>query len=87
MSVQERLLGKKQVDVSYREITTLDKSIQQGEDAMWTLSQTPPELAMDIYTGDHARWSMFGLTNVLQDVRSLRVVDRMPGKRLRKLCL
>ena len=54
MSVQGRdlLSGKpKQVDVSYREIAkALDKSIQRIEDAvMETLSQTPPELAADIY--------------------------------------
>ena len=54
MSVQGRdlLTGKpKQVDVSYREIAkALDKSIQRIEDAiMETLSQTPPELAADIY--------------------------------------
>jgi rod shape-determining protein MreB len=54
MSVQGRdlLTGKpKQVDVSYREIAkALDKSIQRMEDAvMETLSQTPPELAADIY--------------------------------------
>ena len=54
MSVQGRdlLTGKpKQVDVSYREIPkALDKSIQRIEDAvMETLSQTPPELAADIY--------------------------------------
>ena len=54
MSVQGRdlLTGKpKQVDVSYHEITkALDKSIQRIEDAvMETLSQTPPELAADIY--------------------------------------
>ncbi len=54
MSVQGRdlLTGKpKQVDVSYREIAkALDKSIQRVEDAvMETLSQTPPELAADIY--------------------------------------
>ena len=54
MSVQGRdlLTGKpKQVDVSYREIAkALDKSIQRIEDAvMETLSQTPPELAGDIY--------------------------------------
>ena len=53
-SVQGRdlLTGKpKQVDVSYREIAkALDKSIQRIEDAiMETLSQTPPELAADIY--------------------------------------
>ncbi|HBK84211.1 MAG TPA: rod shape-determining protein, partial [Flavobacterium sp.] len=41
----------KQVDVSHREIAkALDKSIQRVEDAvMETLSQTPPELAADIY--------------------------------------
>jgi rod shape-determining protein MreB len=54
MAVQGRdlLTGKpKQVDVSYREIAkALDKSIQRIEDAiMETLSQTPPELAADIY--------------------------------------
>ena len=54
MSVQGRdlLTGKpRQVDVSYREIAkALDKSIQRIEDAiMETLSQTPPELAADIY--------------------------------------
>ena len=54
MSVQGRdlLTGKpKQVAVSYREIAkALDKSIQRIEDAvMETLSQTPPELAADIY--------------------------------------
>ncbi len=54
MSVQGRdlLTGKpKQVDVSYREIAkALDKSIQRIEEAvMETLSQTPPELAADIY--------------------------------------
>jgi rod shape-determining protein MreB len=54
MSVQGRdlLTGKpKQVEVSYREIAkALDKSIQRIEDAvMETLSQTPPELAADIY--------------------------------------
>lgn len=54
ISVQGRdlLTGKpKQVDVSYREIAkALDKSIQRIEDAvMETLSQTPPELAADIY--------------------------------------
>lgn len=54
MSVQGRdlLTGKpKQVDISYREIAkALDKSIQRIEDAvMETLSQTPPELAADIY--------------------------------------
>ena len=54
MSVQGRdlLTGKpKQVDVSSREIAkALDKSIQRVEDAiMETLSQTPPELAADIY--------------------------------------
>jgi rod shape-determining protein MreB len=53
-SVQGRdlLTGKpKQVVVSYREIAkALDKSIQRIEDAvMETLSQTPPELAADIY--------------------------------------
>lgn len=54
LSVQGRdlLTGKpKQVDVSYREIAkALDKSILRIEDAvMETLSQTPPELAADIY--------------------------------------
>ncbi|MCB9426083.1 MAG: rod shape-determining protein [Flavobacteriales bacterium] len=54
MSVQGRdlLTGKpKEVDVSYREIAkALDKSILRIEDAvMETLSQTPPELAADIY--------------------------------------
>jgi rod shape-determining protein MreB len=54
MSVQGRdlLTGKpKQVAVTYREIAkALDKSIQRIEDAvMETLSQTPPELAADIY--------------------------------------
>ena len=54
MSVQGRdlLTGKpKQVDVTHREIAkALDKSIQRIEDAvMETLSQTPPELAADIY--------------------------------------
>jgi len=54
MPVQGRdlLTGKpKQVDISYREIAkALDKSIQRIEDAvMETLSQTPPELAADIY--------------------------------------
>lgn len=54
MSVQGRdlLTGKpKQVQVSYREIAkALDKSILRIEDAvMETLSQTPPELAADIY--------------------------------------
>ncbi|VXC42044.1 cell wall structural complex MreBCD, actin-like component MreB [Flavobacterium sp. 9AF] len=54
MQVQGRdlLSGKpKQVDISYREIAkALDKSIQRIEDAvMETLSQTPPELAADIY--------------------------------------
>ncbi|WP_461532427.1 rod shape-determining protein [Sinomicrobium sp.] len=54
MSVQGRdlLTGKpKQVHVSYREIAkALDKSILRIEDAvMETLSQTPPELAADIY--------------------------------------
>jgi rod shape-determining protein MreB len=54
MSVQGRdlLTGKpKQVDISYREIAkALDKSILRIEDAvMETLSQTPPELAADIY--------------------------------------
>ncbi|AIG31141.1 rod shape-determining protein [Flavobacterium psychrophilum] len=54
MSVQGRdlLTGKpKQVEVSSREIAkALDKSIQRIEDAvMETLSQTPPELAADIY--------------------------------------
>ncbi|ETN93866.1 rod shape-determining protein MreB [Zhouia amylolytica] len=54
LSVQGRdlLTGKpKQVQVSYREIAkALDKSILRIEDAvMETLSQTPPELAADIY--------------------------------------
>jgi rod shape-determining protein MreB len=54
MSVQGRdlLTGKpKQVEVSFREIAkALDKSIQRIEDAVLeTLSQTPPELAADIY--------------------------------------
>ncbi len=54
MSVQGRdlLTGKpKEVEVSYREIAkALDKSILRIEDAvMETLSQTPPELAADIY--------------------------------------
>lgn len=54
MLVQGRdlLSGKpKQVKVSYREIAkALDKSILRVEDAvMETLSQTPPELAADIY--------------------------------------
>jgi rod shape-determining protein MreB len=53
MSVQGRdlLTGKPKVEVSYREIAkALDKSIQRIEDAvMETLSQTPPELAADIY--------------------------------------
>ncbi|WP_372473524.1 rod shape-determining protein [Capnocytophaga sp. ARDL2] len=54
MLVQGRdlLTGKpKQVSVSYREIAkALDKSIQRIEDAVLeTLSQTPPELAADIY--------------------------------------
>ncbi len=54
MSVQGRdlLTGKpKQIDVTYREIAkALDKSIQRVEDAIIeTLSQTPPELAADIY--------------------------------------
>ena len=54
MSVQGRdlLTGKpKQVEISFREIAkALDKSIQRIEDAvMETLSQTPPELAADIY--------------------------------------
>ena len=54
MSVQGRdlLTGKpKQVSISYREIAkALDKSILRVEDAvMETLSQTPPELAADIY--------------------------------------
>ena len=53
-SIQGRdlLTGKpKQVQVSYREIAkALDKSILRVEDAvMETLSQTPPELAADIY--------------------------------------
>lgn len=54
MSVQGRdlLTGKpKQIEVTYRELAkALDKSIQRIEDAiMETLSQTPPELAADIY--------------------------------------
>jgi len=54
MSVQGRdlLTGKpKQVQVSYREVAkALDKSILRIEDAvMETLSNTPPELAADIY--------------------------------------
>ena len=54
MSVQGRdlLTGKpKQVQISYREIAkALDKSIIRIEDSvMETLSQTPPELAADIY--------------------------------------
>ena len=54
MSVQGRdlLTGKpKQVNISYREIAkALDKSILRVEDSvMETLSQTPPELAADIY--------------------------------------
>ncbi|WP_378185755.1 rod shape-determining protein [Aquimarina sp. W85] len=54
MNVQGRdlLTGKpKQVQISYREIAkALDKSILRIEDAvMETLSQTPPELAADIY--------------------------------------
>ncbi|MDT0674991.1 rod shape-determining protein [Autumnicola musiva] len=54
MSVQGRdlLTGKpKQVNISYREVAkALDKSILRIEDAvMETLSQTPPELAADIY--------------------------------------
>jgi len=54
MSVQGRdlLTGKpKQVSISYREIAkALDKSILRIEDSvMETLSQTPPELAADIY--------------------------------------
>ncbi|HBY67451.1 MAG TPA: rod shape-determining protein, partial [Flavobacteriaceae bacterium] len=54
MSVQGRdlLTGKpKQVQTSFREIAkALDKSILRIEDAvMETLSQTPPELAADIY--------------------------------------
>ena len=49
---RDLLTGKpKQVQVSYREISkALDKSILRIEDAvMETLSQTPPELAADIY--------------------------------------
>ena len=54
MSVQGRdlLTGKpKQADISFREIAkAIDKSILRVEDAvMETLSQTPPELAADIY--------------------------------------
>jgi rod shape-determining protein MreB len=50
MSVQGRdlLTGKpKQVEVSYREIKAADKSKLIA--VMETLSQTPPELAADIY--------------------------------------
>ena len=49
---RDLLTGKpKQVQVSYREmVKALDKSILRIEDAiMETLSQTPPELAADIY--------------------------------------
>lgn len=49
---RDLLTGKpKQVEVSYREmVKALDKSILRIEDAiMETLSQTPPELAADIY--------------------------------------
>lgn len=54
MFVQGRdlLTGKpKQVEISYREIAkALDKSIMRIEDSvMETLSETPPELAADIY--------------------------------------
>ena len=54
IAVQGRdlLSGKpKQVEISHREIAkALDKSILRIEDAiMETLSQTPPELAADIY--------------------------------------
>lgn len=54
INVQGRdlLTGKpKQVEISYREIAkALDKSIMRIEDAvMETLSETPPELAADIY--------------------------------------
>ena len=54
MNVQGRdlLTGKpKQVQITYREISkALDKSILRIEDSvMETLSQTPPELAADIY--------------------------------------
>jgi len=54
MEVQGRdlLTGKpKQVEISYREIAkAIDKSILRIEDAvMETLSETPPELAADIY--------------------------------------
>ena len=54
MSIQGRdlLSGKpKQIELSYREIAkALEKSILRIEDAvMETLSQTPPELAADIY--------------------------------------
>lgn len=54
MAVQGRdlLTGKpKQVEISYREIAkALDKSIMRIEDAVLeTLSETPPELAADIY--------------------------------------
>lgn len=49
---RDLLTGKpKQVQISYREVAkALDKSILRVEDAvMETLSQTPPELAADIY--------------------------------------
>lgn len=49
---RDLLTGKpKQVQVSYREmVKALDKSILRIEDSiMETLSQTPPELAADIY--------------------------------------
>jgi len=49
---RDLLSGKpKQIEISYREIAkALDKSIIRIEDAvMETLSQTPPELAADIY--------------------------------------
>ena len=52
MQGRDLLTGKpKQVQVSYREmVKALDKSILRIEDAiMETLSQTPPELAADIY--------------------------------------
>jgi rod shape-determining protein MreB len=54
ISIQGRdlLSGKpKQIELSYREIAkALEKSILRIEDAvMETLSQTPPELAADIY--------------------------------------
>ncbi|CAG0910266.1 unnamed protein product, partial [Cyprideis torosa] len=54
MDVQGRdlITGKpKEIAISYKEIArALDKSILRIEDAiMETLSQTPPELAADIY--------------------------------------